>query len=179
MTLKLDFDFIFDGAPPKEFVQAVKLVSSGKFKPDFNFRRDALDLGILSDFFAGQGNVPGGLGLEGFLGFLGEPDEGLAASRGYRNPKSAPDAEFTYETAISVFGEEIAKQLEAGVQVWKKTEQSANIVTDWMKYCLDPRIIKDDPSTLGEEMSSFNAHRNDQSILTNIAIREGLSVSNQ
>jgi hypothetical protein len=72
-----------------------------------------------------------------------------------------------------------SNQLEAGVQVWKKTEQSANIVTDWMKYCLDPRIIKDDPSTLGEEMSSFNAHRNDQSILTNIAIREGLSVSNQ
>ena len=61
----------------------------------------------------------------------------------------------------------------------EKTEQSVNVITDWMKYCLDPRIIKDDPSTLGEEMSSFNAHRNDQSILTNIAIREGLSVSNQ
>ena len=72
-----------------------------------------------------------------------------------------------------------SNQLEAGVQVWKKTEQSVNVITDWMKYCLDPRIIKDDPSTLGEEMSSFNAHRNDQSILTNIAIREGLSVSNQ
>ena len=72
-----------------------------------------------------------------------------------------------------------SNQLEAGVQVWKKTEQSVNIISDWMKYCIDPRIIKDDPSTLGEEMSSFNAHRNDQSILTNIAIREGLSVSNQ
>jgi len=114
MPLKVDVDFIFDGRPPKEFTQAIKLVSSGKFKPDFNFRRDALDLGILSDFFAGQGKAPGGLGIEGFIGFLGEPDAKLAAQRGYRNPKSAPDAEFTYETAVSTFGEDIAQKLQAG-----------------------------------------------------------------
>ena len=46
MPVNIDVDFIFDGRPPKEFVQAIKLVSSGKFKPDFKFRRDALDLGI-------------------------------------------------------------------------------------------------------------------------------------
>jgi hypothetical protein len=72
-----------------------------------------------------------------------------------------------------------SNQLEAGVQVWKKTEESIDIVSDWMKFCLDSRIIKDDPSVLGEEHETFKAHRNDQSILTNIAIREGLSVSNQ
>lgn len=71
-----------------------------------------------------------------------------------------------------------SNQLEAGVQVWKATEQSINIVSDWLKYCVNPQIIKNDPSTLGEEFSSFKDHRNDQSILTNIAIREGLSVSN-
>jgi hypothetical protein len=47
-----------------------------------------------------------------------------------------------------------------------------------MKFCLDSRIIKDDPSTLGEELATFKEHRNDQSVLTNVAIREGLSVSN-
>ena len=71
-----------------------------------------------------------------------------------------------------------SNQLEAGVSVWKKTEQSINVLSEWVKYCTDPRIIKDDPSVLGKEVSSFNAHRNDQSILTNIAIREGLGVSN-
>ena len=71
-----------------------------------------------------------------------------------------------------------SNQLEAGVQVWKKTEESINIITDWMKFCLDSRIIKDDPSTLGEELATFKEHRNDQSVLTNVAIREGLSVSN-
>lgn len=70
-------------------------------------------------------------------------------------------------------------QLEAGVQVWKKTEQSINIISDWMKFCLDPRIIKNDPSVLGEEFETFKEHRNDQSVLTNIAVREGLTVSNQ
>ena len=48
-----------------------------------------------------------------------------------------------------------------------------------MKFCLDSRIIKNDSSVLGEELSTFKEHRNDQSVLTNIAIREGLSVSNQ
>lgn len=116
MSVKLDVDFIFDGRPPKEFVQAIKFVSSGKFKPDLNFRKDALDLGILSDFFAGQGRAPGGLGIEGFMGFFGEPDAKLAAQRGYRNPKSAPDAEFTFETAVATFGEDVARQLQAGVE---------------------------------------------------------------
>jgi len=72
-----------------------------------------------------------------------------------------------------------SNQLEAGVHVWKKTEQSINIVSEWMKFCLDERIIKDDPSVLGKEFTTFREHRHDQSILTNIAIREGLSVSNQ
>jgi hypothetical protein len=72
-----------------------------------------------------------------------------------------------------------SNQLEAGVQVWKKTEESINIVSDWMKFCLDSRIIKDDPSVLEEEHETFKEHRNDQSVLTNIAIREGLNVSNQ
>lgn len=72
-----------------------------------------------------------------------------------------------------------SNQLEAGVQVWKKTEHSINIISDWMKFCLDSRIIKNDPSSLGKELSTFKEHRNDQSVLTNIAIKEGLSVSNQ
>lgn len=71
-----------------------------------------------------------------------------------------------------------SNQLEAGVQVWKATEQSIKVVSDWMEFCIDSRIIKDDESVLGENFPSFKSHRNDQSILTNIAIKEGLSVSN-
>jgi hypothetical protein len=70
-----------------------------------------------------------------------------------------------------------SNQLEVGFMVWKDCEQSRRIVNEWMSYCLDPRIIKNDPSTLGEEPDGFVSHRNDQSILTNLAIREGLTVA--
>jgi hypothetical protein len=41
---------------------------------------------------------------------------------------------------------------------------------------LNPKIISNASSELGEELPEFKEHRNDQSILTNIAITEGLSV---
>ena len=68
-------------------------------------------------------------------------------------------------------------QLEAGFMVWKVCEQSIKVVTEWLEFCKNPRIINNDPSTLGDELPGFIAHRNDQSVLTNLAIREGLSVS--
>lgn len=70
-------------------------------------------------------------------------------------------------------------QLEAGVQVWRRNEKAINIISNWMEFCLDPKIIKNNKSILENEFDSFKEHRNDQSILTNIAIREGLSVGNQ
>lgn len=69
-----------------------------------------------------------------------------------------------------------SKQLEVGFMVWKVSEQSKQIVSEWLEFCKDPKIINNDLSTLGEEVDGFVAHRNDQSILTNIAIREGLTV---
>lgn len=68
-------------------------------------------------------------------------------------------------------------QLEAGFMVWKVCEQSIQVVTEWLEFCKNPRIINNDPSTLGDELTGFVSHRNDQSVLTNLAIREGLSVS--
>ena len=67
-------------------------------------------------------------------------------------------------------------QLEAGFMVWKACDESIRVVTEWLNYCLNLKIISNDPSELGEEFSEFQAHRNDQSILTNIAVTEGLSV---
>lgn len=68
-------------------------------------------------------------------------------------------------------------QLEAGFMVWKVCDQSIKVVTEWLEFCKNPKIINNDPSILGDELPGFVAHRNDQSVLTNLAIREGLSVS--
>ena len=68
-------------------------------------------------------------------------------------------------------------QLEAGFMVWKVCDESIKVVTEWLEFCKNSKIINNDPSTLGDELPGFIAHRNDQSVLTNLAIREGLSVS--
>lgn len=70
-----------------------------------------------------------------------------------------------------------SNQLEAGFMIWKTCEESKRVLEEWLNYCLNPSIIKNDPSVLGEEFEEFKEHRNDQSILTNIAVREGLTVA--
>lgn len=72
-----------------------------------------------------------------------------------------------------------SNQLEVGFMVWKVCEESIKTVSEWLEFCTDSQIINNDPSTLGEELSGFVSHRNDQSVLTNIAIRDGLTVGGQ
>lgn len=71
-----------------------------------------------------------------------------------------------------------SNQLEAGFSVWKCCDESKNILNQYLKYCLDYDIVSDEPSKHGEEFPEFKEHRFDQSVLTNIAIKEGLPVSN-
>ena len=81
MPIKIDVDFIFDGNTPREVNEAIRFVNSKQFKPSFKYRKEILDLQLISDFFSGKGNVPE-LGLEGFLGFIGEPSQAEAKKRG-------------------------------------------------------------------------------------------------
>jgi hypothetical protein len=67
-------------------------------------------------------------------------------------------------------------QLEAGFMVWKASKDSIAVVDDWLNWCLQSEVMNDEPSTLDKDAEDFKEHRHDQSILTNIAIREGLSV---
>jgi hypothetical protein len=69
-----------------------------------------------------------------------------------------------------------SNQLEAGFMVWKSCKESIRVVEEWLNYCLNPKIISNTPSEMGEELPEFKEHRNDQSVLTNLAITEGLSV---
>lgn len=69
-----------------------------------------------------------------------------------------------------------SRQLEAGFSIWKKCPKSIEILNEYLEYCLDYKVVSADKSELGEEFAEFKEHRYDQSILTNIAIREGLPV---
>lgn len=68
-------------------------------------------------------------------------------------------------------------QIGATYSIWQKNELSMNIITEWMSYSKDRRIITDEPNVCGLQNSDgFKSHRHDQSISTNLAIKYGLKV---
>jgi hypothetical protein len=59
----------------------------------------------------------------------------------------------------------------AGAVIVRNTEVGNDLVNDWLKYSCDRRIISDDKSVSGPEMSSFRDGRHDQAVL-NLLIRK-------
>jgi len=68
-------------------------------------------------------------------------------------------------------------QLEAGFGFWKVCDETKDILQEWLTWCLDEKVNGELTafSNLKEE-PGFVACRHDQSILTNMAVRDGLSV---
>ena len=73
-----------------------------------------------------------------------------------------------------------SKQLEAGFTFWKVCEESKKILREWLGWCLDEKVNGELTgfSNLKED-EGFKGCRHDQSILTNLAVRDGLSVVGQ
>ncbi len=71
-----------------------------------------------------------------------------------------------------------SRQLEAGFTFWKVCDESKNILREWLTFCLDEKVNGELTafSNLKED-DKFKECRHDQSILTNLAIRDGLSVA--
>ena len=70
-----------------------------------------------------------------------------------------------------------SKQLEAGFTFWKVCEESKKILREWLGWCLDEKVNGELTgfSNLKED-EGFQGCRHDQSILTNMAVRDGLPV---
>ena len=71
-----------------------------------------------------------------------------------------------------------SRQLEAGITFWRVCDEAKAILEEWLKWCLDERVNGEDSNFSGkgnfEEFGGFSSK--DQAILTNMAIRDGLSV---
>jgi hypothetical protein len=62
-------------------------------------------------------------------------------------------------------------------QVYKKSPLSVKFVTDWLMYAQDERILTDMKNLMGKDnLEGFVEHRHDQSILTNLAIRNNIEM---
>lgn len=69
------------------------------------------------------------------------------------------------------------KQLEAGVQFWKKQEKSILILEEQINWCKDYRILTDSANECGlPNYPEFQDHRHDQSVLTNLFVKYQLPI---
>ena len=68
-------------------------------------------------------------------------------------------------------------QVQATYNIWKNTSSVRAFVKQWLAFCCDPRILTDKDNTQGKtNFSGFREHRHDQSVLTNLCIRDQLAV---
>ena len=96
-----------------------------------------------------------------------------------QNPK--PQREYTKRDCFFYMGCDDekyweAKQLEAGFCAFVKTEQTVRLVNEWLKWCSDERVLVTKPNECGlDDLPGYVDHRYDQSVLTNIAVKDDLS----
>ena len=70
-----------------------------------------------------------------------------------------------------------SNQLEAGFTFWRVCDQSKAILREWLEFCLDEKVNGEVTGFSNkEELDGFQEVRHDQSILTNLALRDGLPV---
>ena len=62
----------------------------------------------------------------------------------------------------------------ASFSVWRKTATSLAVVSDWLSYCQDERILTDIPNQLGQEDVRYIVHRHDQSVYSLITKKHGI-----
>jgi tetratricopeptide (TPR) repeat protein len=101
---------------------------------------------------------------------------------GVRRPVFGPNRHWTKRDCFHFMDCDSAKYWEhppIGIQVsaWRNTPAVRAFLHEWMKYCLDPRIVSDHANVCGlPNLEGFFDHRQDQSVLTNLAVRHGFFV---
>jgi|LakMenEpi03Aug12_release.lakeMendotaPanAssembly.Ray.scaffolds.fasta_scaffold485312_2 hypothetical protein len=69
------------------------------------------------------------------------------------------------------------RQIEAGFIAFKKTKEMIDLLNEYLFFCKNKYIVSDYESVFGPEYNQWKLHRHDQSILTNLIIKNNLSFS--
>lgn len=98
---------------------------------------------------------------------------GQAVEKNYRNKYWTQRATFEIMECNS---EEYhnAYQVNAAMQVYRKSPVSEAFVREYMRYCVDLNCVNDVVG--GEEVEGFQKHRHDQSILTNLYVKHATHI---
>lgn len=71
-------------------------------------------------------------------------------------------------------------QVDAAFCLFKNNEHTRNFVMEWLSYCTDERILSDSSNVMGKKnFFGFHFHRHDQSVLSLLAIKYGLTLFRQ
>lgn len=130
------------------------------------------DLIAYSDCGPVPGNVIGGSILP-TLAWLSGGERRLAVSRMHQ-----PQSAWTKRDCFRVMDCDAPAywahdQLIASYMVFIANPSTRRLVDDWLRYCQDARVLTDDPNTCGaDDFPDFQDHRHDQSVLTNLVIRD-------
>jgi hypothetical protein len=68
-------------------------------------------------------------------------------------------------------------QIEAGFFAVKKTNENISLMNEYLNYCSVKQIVDDEDSKFGNNFENWQFHRHDQSILTNLIIKNKLNFS--
>ncbi len=67
-------------------------------------------------------------------------------------------------------------QCSAGYQVYRKNKKSMSFIKEFLETCCNYDIISDSPSIQKDELPDYKEHRHDQSILSLLAAKKGISL---
>jgi hypothetical protein len=96
-------------------------------------------------------------------------------------PQFGPNSRWTRRDCFVLMGCDEPRfwehpQVQATFSLWLKNERALRFVDEWREYCSDLRIVGDGPNTCGlPNHPGFVDHRHDQSILTNLVVRDRLT----
>lgn len=78
-------------------------------------------------------------------------------------------------TAMDTSDIRSAYPVQASFSFWRANSQTRTFVAEWLSWCVQRRLVSDDPSEGAEpERPEFRSHRHDQSLLTLCAIKHGV-----
>ena len=67
-------------------------------------------------------------------------------------------------------------QIQATYSLWQNTPDNRVLASEWLHYCQDSRLLTDKSNEMGKDNSAFfQEHRHDQSIWTNICLKQGIT----
>lgn len=66
-------------------------------------------------------------------------------------------------------------QVQATFSVWQRNDRSMDFVSEWLRWCVTPEAISDEKVSDVPDAADFRDHRFDQSVLTNLSLKNGLA----